>query len=301
MKENNVLVSVCMITYNHEKYIRDAIEGVIVQKTDFPVELIIGEDCSKDKTRDICLGYKKKYPDLIRLQLPEKNNGAFCNFILTMQAAQGKYIALCEGDDFWVDSHKLQKQIEILEQNNDVVAVVTNSSICDANNNMLHEERNVVPGNKTGKYNLHDFLRDEHQYPTLTAVFRTEAFRDISDKLKKLSNKYLADWILWVLLLTKGKFYFLNEVTASYRINPTSVTHTVNTVNRWKEDFVIRKKLIEILDKEYYPYLKNNWHAYFRLSWAYKKQHKYLRFIYYQFCSFFSHPVKYFNQLKNLF
>jgi glycosyltransferase involved in cell wall biosynthesis len=88
-----------MITYNHENYIREAIEGVLMQKTDFPIELIIGEDCSTDDTREIVVDYANKYPDIIKAQLPEKNRGMQNNFLAILEAAHGKYIALCEGKD----------------------------------------------------------------------------------------------------------------------------------------------------------------------------------------------------------
>ena len=104
--EFSPLVSICVITYNQEKYIAQAIDGVLMQQTDFPIELIIGEDCSPDNTRKICLDYKNKYPDKIKLLLPDKNKGSMRNFIDTMQAANGKYIALCEGDDYWTDWQK---------------------------------------------------------------------------------------------------------------------------------------------------------------------------------------------------
>ena len=97
--EEEVMVSVCMITYNHEAYIAQAIEGVLMQQTDFPIELVIGEDCSTDRTRAICLEYQQRHPGIIRLALRERNIGMMPNFVQTLQACEGKYIALCEGDD----------------------------------------------------------------------------------------------------------------------------------------------------------------------------------------------------------
>ncbi|MDF1549683.1 MAG: glycosyltransferase, partial [Bacteroidales bacterium] len=110
-------LSVCMITYNHEKYIGQAIEGVLMQKTNFDIELLIGEDFSNDNTRNICMGYKNKYPDKIKLLLREKNIGMMRNFIQTLNTCKGKYIALCDGDDYWTDPLKLQKQVDFLEAN----------------------------------------------------------------------------------------------------------------------------------------------------------------------------------------
>lgn len=114
---NPPMVSVCMITYNHEAFIHEAIEGVLMQKTTFPIELVIGEDCSADNTRIICEEYAQKYPDIVRLLPSEKNIGLMPNFIRTLRACNGKYVALCEGDDFWTDSFKLARQVGFLELN----------------------------------------------------------------------------------------------------------------------------------------------------------------------------------------
>ena len=111
------MVSVCMITYNHEPFIWEAIEGVLMQQTNFPFELVIGEDCSTDRTRAICEEYAENHPEIIRLLPSEKNLGMMPNFIRTLQSGTGKYIALCEGDDYWTDPMKLQKQVEFLEGN----------------------------------------------------------------------------------------------------------------------------------------------------------------------------------------
>ncbi len=115
MKEK-VKVSVLMLTYNHEKYIADAIESVVKQKTDFPFELVIGEDFSTDNTANICREYQKKYPDIIKLNANDKNLGLQKNFIQNYNLCSGEYMAICEGDDFWINKHKLQIQADFLDQ-----------------------------------------------------------------------------------------------------------------------------------------------------------------------------------------
>ncbi len=114
---NNPLVSVCMITYNHEDYIEQALEGILMQKANFSFELVIGEDGSKDSTLRICKEYEEKYNNIIRLLPTERNLGMLPNFLRTIKACTGKYIALCEGDDYWIDPLKLQKQVDFLEAN----------------------------------------------------------------------------------------------------------------------------------------------------------------------------------------
>lgn len=109
------LVSVKMITYNHAPFIVQAIEGVLQQKTSFPFELVIGEDCSTDGTREIVFEYQKKHPDIIRVVTSDKNVGMKKNGLRTLNACQGKYVAFCEGDDYWQSPYKLQKQVDYLD------------------------------------------------------------------------------------------------------------------------------------------------------------------------------------------
>ena len=110
------LVSIIMITYNHERFIAQAIEGVLMQETGFPFELVIGEDCSTDGTRAVCEKYAREHPDRIRLLPAERNLGMNLNARRTLRACRGKYIANCEGDDLWTDAGKLQRQAEYLER-----------------------------------------------------------------------------------------------------------------------------------------------------------------------------------------
>lgn len=116
MRDKEVQVSVCMITYNHEKYIREAIDGVLMQQTNFKVELVIGEDCSKDHTAAIIQEYETKYPERLKVRYNRPNLGMMSNYFQTLADCSGKYIAFCEGDDCWTDPRKLQKQYDFMEQ-----------------------------------------------------------------------------------------------------------------------------------------------------------------------------------------
>src|ERR1700733_14979577 len=112
-------VSVFMITYNHEKYVEQAIKSIVTQKVNFDFELVIGEDFSTDNTLAICKKYSARYPDIIKLLPSDKNHGLMGNAVRTLNACTGKYIAMCEGDDYWCDPYKLQKQVDFLETNSD--------------------------------------------------------------------------------------------------------------------------------------------------------------------------------------
>ena len=112
-----ITVSICCITYNHEKYIAQCLDSFLMQRTSFRYEIILGEDCSTDSTRSIAEAYARQYPDRIRLLTGPVNVGAQKNLLRVLKRAAGKYIALCDGDDFWTDPAKLQKQVDFLENN----------------------------------------------------------------------------------------------------------------------------------------------------------------------------------------
>lgn len=128
------LVSVVMLVYNHEKWLRQAIESILMQETYFSYELIIGEDCSTDNSRSIVKEYEKLYPSIIVPIFNEKNLGMTRNAENVWSRAQGKYVACCEGDDYWIDPHKLQKQVDFLENNSEYSAIFHSSKIVDEDN-----------------------------------------------------------------------------------------------------------------------------------------------------------------------
>lgn len=283
MKE--VLVSICCITYNHEQYIKDALDSFIAQKVSFPYEIVISDDCSKDNTRSIIETYKAEYPSLIRDVSPIQNMGSQANFIYVLEQARGKYIAICEGDDYWTDPLKLQKQIDIMEADNSLMACCTNSSLVDMSSNILEEKliKAIVPDNKEGKYSLREFFEQNHTYPTASVVFRRSHFDEVCEKYKIMQNQYLGDWTLWIAILCFGDMYYLDEVTSAYRINPTSVTHSKVDERRLglaKANFKILPAVASILPEEGFEDIKDDlrhntaW-LWFQLANAYRHLHKY--------------------------
>jgi glycosyltransferase involved in cell wall biosynthesis len=243
----NPLVSVCMITYNHEFYIREAIEAVLMQKTNFPIELIIGEDCSNDNTRKIVREYEKKYPAIIVGQYPETNRGMMENFTTVLQSARGKYIALCEGDDYWTDPLKLQKQVDFLEENGDYslcvggfkkVNVYTNET-----ENIIKNISGLERNNKGYTFTLND-TKKSWITKTLTAVFRND-----KNILNQITNyKYGRDINLFYHILKTGKGYYFTEIMGVYRIHEGGVnsmkhgeTNIIAAFNIYKELYSINK------------------------------------------------------------
>lgn len=297
------LLATGTLAYNHELYIRDCIEGILKQKTTFPVKVCIFEDYSTDETASIIKEYEEKYPSLFMVFYQPQNTynkpirrEALKPYLEARNTA--KYIALCEGDDYWTDSYKLQKQVEILEDHKSLIAVATNASVCDFSGNELQKEKMVIPpSNVEGEYSLNDFFNKGNQYPTLSVVFRNQNMNFIMEKTNEMSNPFLGDWILWVLLHMHGNFYFINQVTCTYRMNPTSITHTVNAVKRWEVDFMIRRQLIKILSSEYHKYLNDDTYAYHMMGMAYRKQKKIHLFLFYQIRALLCNPVSYFKIL----
>jgi glycosyltransferase involved in cell wall biosynthesis len=230
-KNKNIVVSVSMITYNHEKFIAQAIEGVLMQETDFPIELIIGEDCSTDNTRKICLEYKEKYPEIIKLLLPEKNIGMHQNFITTLQACTGKYIALCEGDDYWTDPLKLQKQVDFLEANGDY-------SMCFHNVHILGKHLNVYQHLQQREYSVDEILLI-WTIPTCSAVIH----RNCVNSLPQNENFVVGDNIIFTSCGSSGKIYCINEKMGVYRMHAGGVSNQITVIpEKWVTHYETMRK-----------------------------------------------------------
>jgi len=273
MEKQQALVSVCMITYNHEQYIREAIEGVLMQKTNFPVELIIGEDCSTDNTRVICLKYYQRYPEIIRLQLPDKNKGSMKNFIENMQAANGKYIALCEGDDYWTDPYKLQKQVDFLEVNEDYGMCCSNYYVLK--NNICTDYFNFYGEDFFKQYGLYrntkiqdislELLLKHNFIGTLTVMFRKKL---IEVKYLSIEMQYkMGDYPLWLEFARKMKIAKLPDYTAVYRFLEESASHTNDEFKSYvfsisvidlRYDFAKKNNLLNFINTE--DYIKQKKH-----------------------------------------
>ena len=196
-----------MITYNHEAYISQAIGGVLMQETDFPIELVIGDDCSTDRTRQICLEYQQEHPDLIRLLARENNLGISPNFLDTLTNCTGEYIALCEGDDYWTDPKKLQKQIDFLSNNPDFTVCFHNALIVYENEGKASRLSNSKVSEELG----FDDIIGRRFFMTVSCVFRNGQFDQLPPSL------VVFDWVLHLLNSKNGKIKYLPDVMAVYR------------------------------------------------------------------------------------
>jgi glycosyltransferase involved in cell wall biosynthesis len=204
------IVSVCTITYNHEKFISQALDSFLMQETDFPFEVVIGEDCSTDDTKKVIEKYMEKYPNIIRLVTSEVNVGMQENGLRTISACDGKYIALCEGDDYWTDPKKLQIQKEFLDNNDEYVICYTDCQPFDENG-LVNIDFGGAKRDLTGEE-----LEKSIPIYTLTVMFR--------NILKKFPNEYLlskyGDLFIWSMLGEYGKGKYLLQIKPSaYRIH----------------------------------------------------------------------------------
>lgn len=226
------LIDVIMVTYNHEKYIAKAIEGVLAQKTDFSFRLIIGDDHSTDDTRNICLSYAAQYPTIISCVLHDENKGIILNYKSVLESCTAKYIAILEGDDYWVDDHKLQKQFDILEADKETGVVYSKYFILENDNIRLFDYKKIK--NRNG--HLYPYLLHANFIGPLTACFRRDLISYLDfDFLVK--NKITSiDYMLWLELSVHSKFHFLSDATAVYRRHPDSLSNTNNFIR--KENFL---------------------------------------------------------------
>ncbi|MGM0635463.1 MAG: glycosyltransferase family 2 protein [Bacteroidota bacterium] len=227
------LVSVCIATYQHVNYIKDCLEGALMQKTDFDFEIILGEDESTDGTREICIEYAEKYPDKIRLflrnretsQLYDNKDNFICRFNgkWNRESAQGKYIAMCEGDDYWTDPLKLQKQVDFLEANPDFVVCSHNAKIVDQNGKLIQEKK--LPKLNEDKIYSSTELKKGAFLLTLSIVFKNlPIFKNYPEESFKVLN---GDTFLISLLGKFGKGYYMENIRpAVYRVHSGGIWST---------------------------------------------------------------------------
>ena len=220
------VVSICMITYNHAAYISEAIAGVLSQQLVYSFELIIGEDCSKDGTREIVLGYQRRYPRVIRVLTSAHNVGMLANHYRTIAAARGKYVAFCEGDDFWHRQDKLTKQLAILEADPDVSLVGSSYRRVSNDGLVIKEDRMDGVEAYEDSLSYDDLVLDKVFIPTLTACARRDLLCEVVGDSEQCRDKtfLMGDLPVWLELSQRGKVRFIHEPLASYRLSANSAT-----------------------------------------------------------------------------
>ncbi len=214
-------VSVIVATYNQEKYIGKAIDSILNQKTDFEFEVLVGDDVSKDRTGLIVKEYGERYPDIIKPVIRTRNLGAFPNFKDLFDRAQGEYIALLEGDDYWIDENKLQKQVNFLDAHRDYAAVFGKSIVIDESDNRQENFEKWIPNFEGGEYIAKDYENYLLPGQTATSMYRrstAQRFFDIAMNDKTITPRVpMIDRFFVLGILSMGKIYTLQDYFAAYR------------------------------------------------------------------------------------
>jgi glycosyltransferase involved in cell wall biosynthesis len=270
METPKPLVSVSIVTYNQEQYIKQTLDSVLAQVTNFPFEIVIGEDASTDQTRHICQMYADKHPDVIRVLDTPHNLGSVPNFMRTLKATRGKYIALLDGDDYWIDPQKLQKQVDLFEKDDKMSLCFTGRKNYDENSATfedVHEDKN------TSRFYLNDFAQKTY-FHTSTVMLRKPKNDAWIDRLAgfKIGDRPV---YLSVLFEQKGYAYKMKDVCSVFRINDNSLFTPTKPIER---SIMVANMYAQL--KEIYPHLSHyfNQHInisdYFILRDAYRKKDK---------------------------
>lgn len=229
------MLSVLCITYNQEKFVREALDSFLSQKTDFPYEIVIADDGSTDGTREIIQGYKKRYPDMIRPQFRDINVGSLRNFYLSYNVCRGRYIAICDGDDHWTDPDKLQKQVDFLERNPEFS--MTSHAVKTVFLGVEKKDPFVKPLEIS---TLKETIEHGHFVPTLSIVLR----RTLLPKLPPWFQELWVDDIPLIMMMTAlGKNYYFKEVMGYKRKHPLGISQEERRKTKEYKIYMLKNKL----------------------------------------------------------
>jgi glycosyltransferase involved in cell wall biosynthesis len=237
--------TVILLTYEHEKFIAQAIEGVLMQETEFEFELIITEDYSRDRTREIILDYQKRHPEKIRLLLSPHNLYSHEVFTRAVAVARGKYVAMLDGDDYWTSPHKLQKQVDFLDSNPDF-------AICFHNVLLVYENGCREPAlfnspEQKIVSTITDLLRSNFM-ATASVMFRRGLFRDFPPGYYRLP---FGDWPLHVYNAAEGKIGYLSETLGVYRQHGGGHWSNIDSSELWAARFPFYDHVNRYLEYRY--------------------------------------------------
>ena len=221
--KNKIEVSIITTTFNQEMYVEKAIQSALNQKTDFYYEILIGDDFSTDNTKEICSRYAQKYPDIIILEPRSKNIGLINNYADLIKKAQGKYIAILEGDDYWIDLYKLQKQYDFLE-NNDCGLVFSNCQLLNNESGKMILKHSIPIKCQLGSiYN--DLIR-ENFITAVTIVFnKSLIIQHLEDDLEQIRKFKTIDYYIILLVAQNSKIGYIDDITSVYRIHNNSISN----------------------------------------------------------------------------
>jgi glycosyltransferase involved in cell wall biosynthesis len=243
---NDLKVAIWMVTYNHALFIEQALDSILSQKTDFKFKLFIGEDFSTDGTREICIKYAEKYPDKIDLSIREKNVGIFVNAISIYDQCKksgAEFVALCEGDDFWIDNYKLQKQVDFLNRNQGYSSCFHNTFEIEANEKLTYNIKSIWKRNISNKIYLEDLLRNKYSlFHTSSLLYRNELFETPEWFSKNKGGS--GDLVLFFILAEKDAIGRVKGVSSVYRKHENSLTNISNSNEKFLSERLLFLDLI---------------------------------------------------------
>ena len=269
------MISVILCTYNQEKYISEAIESALMQVCDEPLEILIGDDCSQDNTREIVKSYYQKYPEIIRLVYPEHNLGATGNTLNLILASKGEYLAFLDGDDSWLSADILQKQVNVFRKDNNIGMVVARAKIW----NEQKQQYIGILGDANCEF-LAEMIKYDSDVAAPTIAVRKELFEKcISDSKWYIKEDFFFDtiWAYWFAFYSQ--IHYIPEELAKYRVLCNSECHSddPNKLREYaKRYFSIKTRFIlehNIDIETSYNVLLNEWDkAYEKGSWRTEQQ-----------------------------
>ena len=228
---NTPLVSIVVLAFNHGKYIREALDGFVMQITDFPFEVVIHDDASTDNTAEIIREYESRYPDIIKPIYQTENQyskGIQLGTQFLYPKAQGKYIAECEGDDYWTDPYKLQKQVNYMEAHPEC-------SLCSTNYSSLRMKDGYMKTDKqtSRRFSVYSIMRS-NKIGTLTVLYRKQLLLEYLEQIAPIMPKFrMGDVPLWLWMASKGYIQELPDIAAVYRVLDKSASHSTDFLNQY--------------------------------------------------------------------
>jgi glycosyltransferase involved in cell wall biosynthesis len=257
-----IKVSVLVLTYNHEKFVGAALDSVLAQRTTFDWELLVSEDFSTDRTREILFAYQRRFPDRIRLLLSERNLRRMEVLTRAIRASRGDFIALLDGDDYWTDPEKLQLQVEYLETHSNCVACFHNALVVHEDGSRAPREW-VAPGQKEF-LTLEDIWRG-NPITTCATVFRNRLF-EIPPWLDDMPIP-ISDWPLHVLNAEHGKYGYIDRVMSAYRIHEGGEQSRLDELRRFEKRYEFYRRMNRNMNYRCDALARNGLFYYF-LEWA---------------------------------
>ncbi len=218
-------VSVCMITYNHQDFIGQAIDSILMQRTNFPFELVIGEDKSPDGTREVVLDYQRRYPEIVRLLLWRKNAGMMQNCESTLEACRGEYVAFCEGDDYWTDPEKLQRQVDLLDSHPEMTLCHHQVDHVTYEDHQRNHLQSFPPTFQRGTRHAADLIGSNF-IQTCSVMIRRSCIPKLDEEFKTLK---LGDWPMCYLAAENGDIGYIDRNMADYRVHSGNNWYHMNS------------------------------------------------------------------------